>query len=801
MTLLDRFRKRPRWESDDPAVRAEGVREDLGADEQELLGKLAREDADAHVRRAAVKKLVPLALLGEIAGADAEADVRREAEERLLERAVGPDEALALAATALLVETRHVVQVARSSPLPVARLAALARVNDERQLAALAKLAEDPAVRREALARTRAGELLADVAMKSDHKDAAVAAVDRIEDLARLTTIVARARHSGASRRARARLDALRPTPERPVASEAASDDGAVAPDPEPAAPSAPPAVVEAEAAPATPDEPRFEDASEAVAPEEPATTAGAVPAAAAPAPAPEREAHEREAHERERRERLGRVEALAARLEELSTAEGLQLRDADAALRRVHTAHEDLAHVPARLVHRVRTARAALFARTQPLREAEDWTRWSNAAIQEQLCERMESLFQRDDIERTAHEFHDCDQRWAEARHAPRDEAPALRARYQAARARVKEKLDAYFARKHAEEAENLKRKEELVARARALADSTDWARTAAELRALQERWRGIGPVPRRVSEDVWKRFRGACDRFFTRQKEDLKKRKDEWKENLSKKTALCEAAEALSGSTEWDKAAAELRRLQTEWKTVGPVRRSQSEEVWARFKKACDAFFERYKRRDQLAFEALRAEREAVCSELEALLPVAADAPAPDGLPEKVQALQARARQKPLAPADEKALNQRFLEARGRLVAAYPEAFKGTELDPEATRARKEKLLAQVEALAARAATATESLSGEDLARRLKEALALNTMGGAAEGEARRRAEREQVEQARAAWQRLGPLPGEEGRRLEERFAKALASFPDPRKERGRERRPQSRIGAGTL
>jgi len=800
MTLLDRFRKRPRWESEDPAVRAEGVREELPADEQELIARLAREDADARVRRAAIKKVVALAVLGEAASGDADEGVRREAEERLIERAAGTDEAQALAAVALLGETRHVVQAARTSPLANVRMAALALVNDERQVATLAKLADDPAVRREALARTRSAELLAEIALKSDHKDVAVAAVDRLEDLALLTTIVARARQTGASRRARARLDALRPQPEKAPAPEPAG---------EPIPPAEPSAVAEApaevggasEAAPAPPPSAESATLDEVAAPapeaariEEPAMAPPVVP----PPPAP---VVDREAQERERQQRLARVEALAARLEGLTAAADLHLRDADAALRSVHTAHEDLAHVPPKLAQRVRSARASLFAKTQPLREAEDWTRWSNAAIQEQLCERMESLVGREDLERAAREFHECDQRWAEARHAPRDEAEALRARYQAARGQVKAKLDVYFSRKHAEEAEHLRLKEELIARATALAESTDWARTAAELRSLQERWKQTGPVSRRHSEEVWKRFRTACDRFFSRQKEDLRKRKDEWKENLAKKTAMVAAAEALADSTDWEKAAAEIRKLQADWKGIGAVRRNQSEEVWHRFKKACDAFFERYKHRDQVAAEAKRAEREAICTELEALLPSEPGAPAPEGLAERIHALQGLARQKPLSGADEQALNQRFLEARGRLVAAFPQAFKGTDLDPEATRARKEKLLAQVEALAARTSAAEEPLTGEALARRLKEALATNTMGGAAEAEARKRAERQQVDQARAAWQRLGPLPGAEGAQLEERFARAVARFPEPRQERPRERRPPSRVGAGTV
>jgi hypothetical protein len=110
---------------------------------------------------------------------------------------------------------------------------------------------------------------------------------------------------------------------------------------------------------------------------------------------------------------------------------------------------------------------------------------------------------------------------------------------------------------------------------------------------------------------------------------------------------------------------------------------------------------------------------------------------------------------------------------------VAAWPDAFKGTDLDPEAARARREKLLARVEAVLARTETPVAALSGADLAKRLKEALATNTMGGRAEAEARRRAEAEEVKAAQAAWKRLPPLPGEGGRELEQRFRSACDRF----------------------
>ena len=78
---------------------------------------------------------------------------------------------------------------------------------------------------------------------------------------------------------------------------------------------------------------------------------------------------------------------------------------------------------------------------------------------------------------------------------------------------------------------------------------------------------------------------------------------------------------------STDWEKAAAEIRQLQADWKTSGPVRRNKSEVVWQRFRTACDTFFDRYKRRDQIELEGKQADREALVAELEAL---AAEPPA---------------------------------------------------------------------------------------------------------------------------------------------------------------------------
>lgn len=801
MDLLERFRRHvPRWESPDPGIRAEGVREDVRADEQDLLVRIASEDTDARVRKAAVRKLVRVEALVR-ASVDADDGVREAAAEALLASARGSNPEAASKALAGLREVRQIASVAREAALPAIRLAAVDRVSEGRPLALLARLAEDPAVRSAALERLDDAGLIAEVALRCEHKATALAAVDLVQDVGVLSTLADRAIHKAASRRARARLEELSPTAGPPT--EAA--EGEAAPDPEEsrgstetAEISGPVALVVdvtlAAAIISTPEavaEPAREAEPEPAAPISVADGAEVEgPAAPEPATVPAEAmadvpleggaaepSADRHAEEKERRERAGRAESLASRLDGLAKTEGLALRDAEGALREARSLLGGV--LPGRVEHRLRAARAALFARAQELREADEWTRWANAAIQEELCRIVEGLAERTDLERVTHEVADADRRWHEARLAPRDQAEALRQRYQAARSAIKARLDSYLAKKAQEQAEHLKEKLALCERAEALADSREWLKVASELKDLQARWKAIGGAAPRDERVAWKRFHAACDSFFTRRQEDLRSQKETWAGNLARKEDLCGKAEALAESIEWEKTASEIRRLQAEWKEVGPVRRNRSEAVWLRFRKACDSFFDRYKKRDELDVTARKAEREALCLEMERLAPDGD--PPPEDLAARVAALMARARQAAALPvADEEALTRRLVEARNSLVATHPQRFAGTELDPEANRMRREKLCARVEALAASAGEeAGSALSGDALARRLKEALASNTIGGRAEAEARRKAERAEVDSARAAWKRLGPVPGEVGDALDARFNDACARF----------------------
>jgi hypothetical protein len=386
-----------------------------------------------------------------------------------------------------------------------------------------------------------------------------------------------------------------------------------------------------------------------------------------------------------------------------------------------------------------------------------------------------------------------------------PRAQVDALWRRFKAAHDEVWARCEAHFAAEAQERADNLAKKIALCEKAEALADSTRWIQTAEEIKRLQAEWKAIGPVSRGQEKATWDRFRAGCDRFFTRRHEDLARLKTVWAENFARKEALCVKAEALAESVDWDRAAAEIKRLQAEWRAIGPVKKSKSEAVWQRFRTACDRFFTAYAQRHDVARAERIAAREAICAELEALASqgdeASAAAPAsgsggdaasatsqgaPGDLLSTVRAIRLRWQQEVVARGVDlqraRELDERFAAAFARVLSRWPSVIGGSDLDPEANRKRMESIVRRVEDLAASLAGPSAASAGGGalspatrLAAMLKEALAANTIGGKVDDDSRWRAAAEDVRQAQASWARLGHVPEDARRPLADRFQRA--------------------------
>ncbi len=496
----------------------------------------------------------------------------------------------------------------------------------------------------------------------------------------------------------------------------------------------------------------------------------------------------------------LKRLQQIVRQVETLAGGEQMSLKAGDRALRDIRSAIDDRAPLPSKkdrqdIQGRLEAARLKIAPRVQELRDADEWQRWANLTVQEALCKEMEELKSEENLDVASRRMRELQGRWKQVALAPRAQGEAMWRRFKTAQDAVFARTSVQMAAQNEERAANLVKKQALCERAASMADSSDWVRTAAEIQKLQAEWKTIGPVSRGHEKAVWERFRAACDRFFTRRQEDLKHRKEEWAANLAKKEELCQKAEALAESTEWDITATEVKRLQAEWKTVGPVRKSKSEAVWQRFRGSCDRFFDRYKHRDQLELQQKAAARDTIIRQLEALLPHNGDAPgeAPPNLYGTVQEARTRWQQAPEVPRQvQQDLAARYFQAVGRLVGTWPAAFGGTDLDPETTRKRMEKLLSKVEELVPTAqerAQARQLSPTELLAEKWRERLAANTIAGgrAAEEneEIRWRNAEQEVRSAQAQWMRLGPVPPEVAAPLNEQFQRACRKFYDSRRK----------------
>jgi hypothetical protein len=484
-----------------------------------------------------------------------------------------------------------------------------------------------------------------------------------------------------------------------------------------------------------------------------------------------------RQARARAAADNAARLESLCSGLEGLLAAGELTLKEADPRLREVRAALVDPGPLPSKrerhgFLKRLRALHQILAPQVHDLREADAWKRWANAGVQEVLCAAAAALRDIADPMVAAHRLNDIAARWKAASSVSRDRAAALWHRFKAARDEVIGRLRAHRTQQAAARAAGKAAKEALCERAEALAGSSDWTKTAEALRALQAEWKAAAPAPRREEPFLWERFRAAGDAFFKRRKEFLAARREASRRNLEARKALCERAESLAESTDWAATAAELKRLQAEWKTIGPAAHRQSEAVWQRFRAACDRFFERYKRREAIDRELAVALRESLCRELEAL---AAPSPGGPGIVEILRPIWARWQQAaPIPDAALAGLRERFDAALAPLLASGGEALRGTEFDVDANRRRLEDLCARAERL-------LPSGQGPDLDRltpaaRLaaawREALASNTIGGKAGGEAKRRAAAEELQRIVSDWRKVAYAPEAIRRPLLERL-----------------------------
>ena len=230
--------------------------------------------------------------------------------------------------------------------------------------------------------------------------------------------------------------------------------------------------------------------------------------------------------------------------------------------------------------------------------RELRDLDFKKNLEAKEEFCALAEKLAENPNVIEAFRELQKLHEQWKEFGPVAKEFREQIWDRFKAATAVINKKYQAFFEGQKEQQAENLAKKTVLCEKVeeiaeREVSDSNQWNAFSKEIEEIQKEWRTIGFASRKENQKIYDRFRAACDKFYGRKRDFYNDYKDSINQNLEKKISLCEAAEALKSSTEWKKATDQFISLQKQWKEIGAVPRKKSEQLWKRFRAACDEFF----------------------------------------------------------------------------------------------------------------------------------------------------------------------------------------------------------------
>ena len=309
-----------------------------------------------------------------------------------------------------------------------------------------------------------------------------------------------------------------------------------------------------------------------------------------------------KEEEEQERQANLERKLAIIERMKELSEAP----EDANKAyneFKQLQAEWNEIKNIPAAKINESWKSYQLYSEKFYDLiklnNEFREYDFKKNLEIKLRLCETAENLANEEDVISAFHQLQKLHQEFRETGPVAKEQREEIWNRFKAASTIVNRRHQQHFEEIKEKEQHNLDEKTVICEIVESMeydkmTSFQDWHDKTEEVLALQAKWKTIGFAPQKLNTKIFERFRAACDEFFKRKAEYFKNLKNGMSENLEKKRAMCEQAEALKDSTDWKATSEALNNLQKEWKQVGPVSKKYSEAIWKRFISACDYFFE---------------------------------------------------------------------------------------------------------------------------------------------------------------------------------------------------------------
>ena len=219
------------------------------------------------------------------------------------------------------------------------------------------------------------------------------------------------------------------------------------------------------------------------------------------------------------------------------------------------------------------------------------------NLELKTELCVKTEELSvaplsTRKEWNKASEQLIDIQKVWKTIGFAPKKDNTKIYERFRNACDKFFENKRNFYLQIKAEMENNLHLKNDICAAAEALQESEEWKKATDELIALQKRWKEIGPVSRRYSDAIWKRFRSACDKFFERKAAFFASLDQQYEDNLAKKKQLLEELKTFVVENK-ERGFEALKELQHRWAEIGFVPIKQKEAIQKEYRKAVDAIF----------------------------------------------------------------------------------------------------------------------------------------------------------------------------------------------------------------
>lgn len=315
-----------------------------------------------------------------------------------------------------------------------------------------------------------------------------------------------------------------------------------------------------------------------------------------------------------EMQQNLLRKENIIAQMKEMAESETADVMDKMKRMRDLQTEWKTIGQVPATKTQEIwkqyNQYQEQFYDLVKINIELRDLDFKKNLELKTLLCEAAEKLKDNENVIEASRALQQLHDEWAEIGPVARELREELWNRFKEASTIINKKHQAFFDTLHAQEQENLQKKQALIEQLKTLdwsklRSNKAWDDMNAKIQTIQEEWRKIGFAPKKQNQSIYDEYRAIVDSFYQAKTAFYKQMRDTFSMNMKRKRELITRAQELASSDAWQEAQKALIALQTEWKTIGPVAHKYSDALWKEFSETCDSFFNRRREANKTARE----------------------------------------------------------------------------------------------------------------------------------------------------------------------------------------------------